>query len=111
MVHNFNNRFTYKQDLSIGLFYFYNNHIISKTKEGVILTFENCSGLLELIHSYYGTIIPFMYTSNRKKSYSFVPTEHFKSSKLFPNFTGYSVVTYDAVNNKVATLEQYFIET
>ncbi|WP_299214019.1 hypothetical protein [uncultured Aquimarina sp.] len=111
MVHNFNKKLIHKHELGIGLFYFYKNHIISEIKEGVILTFENCSDLFELIHSYYGTTIPFVYISNRKNSYSFVPTGHFKSSKLFPNFTGYGVVTYDAINNKVATLEQSFLET
>ncbi|WP_299245569.1 hypothetical protein [uncultured Aquimarina sp.] len=111
MVYNFNKKLIHKHQLTIGLFYFYKNHIISEIKEGVILTFENCSELFELIHSYYGTTIPFVYISNRKNSYSFVPTGHFKSSKLFPNFTGYGVVIYDAINYKVATLEQSFLET
>ncbi|AXT53330.1 hypothetical protein D1818_21795 [Aquimarina sp. BL5] len=111
MVHDFNEKLIHKHQLSIGSFYFYKNHIISEIKEGIILSFENCSDLFERIHSYYGTTIPFVYISNRKNSYSFVPTGHFKSSKLFPNFTGYGVVTYDAINNKVATLEQSFLET
>ncbi|WP_027395519.1 hypothetical protein [Aquimarina latercula] len=110
MIHDFNKKLLHKHELAIGLFYFYKNHIISEVKEGVTLTFENCSELFEIIHSYYGTSTPFVYISNRKNSYSFVPTGHFKSSKLFPNFIGYGVVTYDAINTKVATLEQSFLE-
>ncbi|WP_299437689.1 hypothetical protein [uncultured Aquimarina sp.] len=111
MVHNFNKKLINKHKLAIGLFYFYNNHIVSEIKEGGIVTFENSTDLFKLIHSYYGTTTPFVYISNRKNSYSFVPTGHFKTSKLFPNFMGYGVVAYDAINNKVATLEQSFVET
>ncbi|MFD2565383.1 hypothetical protein [Aquimarina rubra] len=110
MIHDFNKKLINKHDLAVGAFYFYKNHIISEIKEGIILTFENCTDLFELIDSYYGTTIPFVYISNRKNSYSFVPTGHFKSTKLFPNFIGYGVVAYDAINSKVATLEQSFLE-
>ena len=110
MTYNFNRKLINKHELPIGLFYFYKNHIISEIKEGVTLTFENCSDLFKLLHSYYNTTIPFVYISNRKNSFSFVPTGHFKSSKLFPNFIGYGVVTYDTINTKIATLEQSFLD-
>ncbi|SEL82398.1 hypothetical protein SAMN04487910_3367 [Aquimarina amphilecti] len=110
MVHDFNKNLLHKHELAIGSFYFYKNYIISEIKEGITLTFENCTELFEIIHSHFGTTTPFVYISNRKNSYSFVPTGHFKSSKLFPNFIGYGVITYDAINTKVATLEQSFLE-
>ncbi len=110
MVYNFNNKLINKHKLAIGLFYFYKNHIVSEIKEGVIVTHENCFELFQLITNHYGTTTPFVYISNRKNSYSFVPTGHFKTAKLFPNFAGYGVVTYDSINTKVATLEQSFLE-
>ncbi|GAA0726701.1 hypothetical protein GCM10009430_33980 [Aquimarina litoralis] len=110
MTYDFNRKLIHKHELDIGIFYFYKNHIISEIKEGVTLTFENCSALFDLLRSYYGTTIPFVYISNRKNSFSFVPTGHFKSSKLFPNFIGYGVVTYNSINTKIATLEQSFLD-
>lgn len=98
-----------KCDLKIGTIYFYENYVVSEIKEGVVLTYENAIHMLELAKTYYGNTTPFVYISNRKNSYSFDPTAHFKTTALFPNLRGYAVVIYNAMNEQVAKMEQSFM--
>lgn len=104
-----NKQLIQKHELDIGDVYFYENYIITEIKEGVVVNFEKAAELLRLGKEYYGNKIPFVYISNRVHSYSFEPTTHFKSTELFPNLKGYAVVTYNAINNKIAELEQAFL--
>ena len=77
-----------KYDLDIGSFYFYRNFVIGEIKEGIITTHENSKELFKLGKEYYGLTTPFVYISNRVNSYSFDPTGHYKSMKIFPNLKG-----------------------
>ncbi|GAA4277800.1 hypothetical protein [Aquimarina mytili] len=95
--------------LDIGVFYFYQNFVIGEIKEGLNLNFESGKELFNLTKTHYKNIIPFVYISNRVHSYSFIPTGHYKSSKLFPNLKGYAIVVYDNINLKIAELEQTFM--
>ena len=109
MLQNNNKDFIRKHELDIGSFYFYKNFLVSEMNEGASLNYDKATKLFLLAKEYYGNNIPFVYISNRKNSYSFEPTTHFKSAKLFPNLKGYGVVSYDSINNKIASLEQSFL--
>ncbi|AXT53332.1 hypothetical protein D1818_21805 [Aquimarina sp. BL5] len=109
MRQNNANDFIRKHVLDIGSFFFYKNFMVSEMNEGASLNYDKATKLFLLTKEYYGTNIPFVYITNRKNSYSFEPTTHFKSAKLFPNLKGYGVVTYNSINNKIATLEQSFL--
>ncbi|MFD2565384.1 hypothetical protein [Aquimarina rubra] len=98
-----------KHILDIGSFYFYDHFLISEMNEGVTVDYDKATKLLLLIKDYYGNNIPFVYITNRVNSYSFEPTAHFKSAKLFPNLKGYGAIIYDSINNKIASLEQSFL--
>lgn len=99
-----------KYELEIGSFYFYKNFVIGEIKEGIITTHENSEELFLIGKEYYGLTAPFVYISNRVNSYSFDPTGHYKSLKLFPNLRGFGVVAYTMRSEKVANLEQVFID-
>ncbi|SEL82426.1 hypothetical protein SAMN04487910_3368 [Aquimarina amphilecti] len=109
MLPNNSNNFIRTHELDIGSFHFHKNYLISEMSEGASVDYDKATKLFLLAKEYYGTNIPFVYITNRINSYSFEPTTHFKSAKLFPNLKGYGVVTYDAINNKIAALEQSFL--
>ncbi|TPN84725.1 hypothetical protein [Aquimarina algicola] len=110
MGKNTNDTLLQKHELDIGTVYFYNNYVIVEIKKGIVLNFEKAAPLFMLGKQYYGNKTPFVYISNRINSYSFEPTSHFKSAELFPNLKGVAVVTYNAVNENVARLEQAFLD-
>ncbi len=99
-----------KYTLDIGTFYFYDHFLISEVNEGEFLNFDKATKLFLTAKEHYGNNIPFVYITNRINSYSFEPTAHFKSTKLFPNLRGYGIVTYDSINNKIASLERSFLD-
>lgn len=98
-----------KYNLEIGVFYFYENFLVSEVKEGIALTFENSKEMLGLANTHYGKKIPFAYIANRINSYSFNPTAHFKTTAMFPNLKGFGVVIYDNMNKEIAQMEQSFL--
>ncbi|WP_405205686.1 hypothetical protein [Aquimarina sp. LLG6339-5] len=110
MLPDNSNNFIRTHELDIGSFHFYKNYLVSEMKEGASINYDNANKLFLLAKEYYGTSTPFVYITNRINSYSFEPTTHFKSAKLFPNLKGYGVVTYNAINNKIASLEQSFLD-
>ncbi|AXT56102.1 hypothetical protein J8L88_13155 [Aquimarina sp. MMG015] len=110
MLPDNNNNFIRTHELDIGSFHFYKNYLVSEMKEGASINYDKANKLFLLAKEYYGISTPFVYITNRINSYSFEPTTHFKSGKLFPNLKGYGVVTYNAINNKIASLEQSFLD-
>ncbi|NNE76976.1 MAG: hypothetical protein HKN31_07875 [Pricia sp.] len=95
--------------MDVGTFYFYKNFMVAEIKEGIALTIENATEMLQLAKEYFGNKTPFVYITNRIKSYSFNPTDHFKTVAMFPNLKGYATVTYDDINHEIAELEQSFM--
>ncbi len=108
MTENINKSFIKKHEVDIGTFYFYENFVVGKVKKGQDLNFDSGKSLYEYIGIYYKNTIPFVYISDRINSYSFKPTRLYGSEEYFPNLKGYAIVTYDAINTKVAKLEQTF---
>ncbi|WP_394747776.1 STAS/SEC14 domain-containing protein [Spongiimicrobium salis] len=98
-----------EHQLDIGTIRFYKNYMIVEVKEGIAFSFENATELLALSKAYYSNTTPFVYISNRINSYSFNPTSHFKTVPMFPNLKGYAVVTYDAMSQDIAQMEQTFL--
>ncbi len=110
MVKTINKTFIKKYKIDIGSFYFYEQYVVGEVEEGSDLNFESGKELYELIEKHYNNIVPYVYISNRVNSYSFKPTRHYRSARLFPNLKGYAIVTYDEVNTKIAQLEESFSE-
>ncbi|WP_158975250.1 hypothetical protein [Cellulophaga sp. L1A9] len=109
MTSQLNRTLVKKYQLSVGVFYFYENYIISEVKEGIALSFENSQEAIQLVKEHYGKHTPFVFISNRINSYSFNPTTHFKTVPLFPNLKGFAVVVYDSINKEIAEMEQSFV--
>ena len=98
-----------KHDLDVGTFSFYKNYMVSEIKEGMGISYDNAKEMLQLAKTYFGNTTPFVYISNRKNSYSFNPTSHFKTTQMFPNLKGFAAVTYDPINHEIAQMEQSFL--
>ncbi|MFL1896058.1 hypothetical protein ACJRPK_10170 [Aquimarina sp. 2-A2] len=96
-------------NLEVGTFYFYKNFVVSEINEGVVFNFAKAEKLFELCNCYYGKKTPFVYLAHRINSYSFVPTDHFKSTALFPNLKGYGVIVYNLTQERIAALEKSFM--
>lgn len=109
MISKVNKELIAEHLLDIGTLYFYKNFVVTEIKEGMTLSFEKALPMFLLAKKYYGNKTPFVYISNRIYSYSFEPTAHYKSTKLFPNLVGFAVVSYGTISNKVAHLEQAFL--
>lgn len=109
MAAQINRKLLKKHDLGIGEVSFYKNYLVVEAKEGIALSYENATELLELCKAYYNNSTPFVYISNRVNSYSFNPTSHFKTVPLFPNLKGYAVVVYDTMSYDIAQMEQTFL--
>jgi hypothetical protein len=108
MASKINRTLVKKYHLEVGAFYFYENFLVSEVNAGVAFTLENAKEMLELAKMHFGKKIPFVYIANRKNSYSFNPTAHFKTAAMFPNLKGYGVVIYDSMNLEIAQMEQSF---
>ena len=98
-----------KYQLDIGVFTFYENYVVSEIKAGIAIDFENAAEMLRLAKMHFNNTTPFVYISNRKNSYSFNPTAHFKTAQMFPNLKGFAAVVYDVINEDIAVLEQNFL--
>ena len=98
-----------KYSLDIGDFYFDKNYMIAEMKDGVAISYENATEMLQLVKMHYNNLVPFVYISNRKNSYSFNPTAHFKTVPMFPNLKGFATVTYDSINSEIAEMESSFV--
>ena len=109
MASKINKTLIRRHDLEIGSIYFYENFVVVEIKEGIALDFDNATEMLKLAKIYYGNTTPFVYITNRKNSYSFNPTAHFKTAPLFPNLKGYAVVSYDLINRDIAEMEKTFL--
>ncbi|AXT63327.1 STAS/SEC14 domain-containing protein [Aquimarina sp. AD10] len=109
MIDKIDKKLIKKYTLKIGQVYFYENFFVAEINEGITLNFEKSAILFELAQMHYTDKTPFVCISNRKNSYSFEPTSHFKSEKLFPNLKGFAAVIYDDISKEVASLEQAFI--
>ncbi|MBW1295531.1 hypothetical protein GBO31_08460 [Aquimarina litoralis] len=95
----------------VGVFYYYDSFMISEIDEGVKVELDIVLKISdEFTKKYYSFDNPFVYIANRINSYSLQPTVHFEAKKQLPYVKGYAVVTYDAINTKIATLEQSFLE-
>ncbi|ADV49054.1 hypothetical protein I2486_08805 [Cellulophaga sp. E16_2] len=109
MTSHLNRKLIKRYQLSVGVVYIYENYAISEINEGIALSYENAKELLELGKAHYGKHTPFVFISNRKNSYSFNPTSHFKTIPVFPNLKGFAVVVYDSMNKEIAEMEQSFV--
>ncbi|MGY3792920.1 hypothetical protein [Aquimarina sp. 433] len=95
----------------VGVFYYYNNFMVSEIDQGAKIELDIVLKISdEFTKKYYSFDNPFVYIANRIHSYSLQPTVHFEAKKHLPYVKGYAVVTYDAINTKIATLEQSFLE-
>ena len=109
MTSTFDRKLIKRFESDLGSFFFYKNFVVSEVKANAVITYHNSCGIHELIKSHYGDTEPFVYIANRINSYSFNPTDHFRTEKIFPNLLGFASVTYDNINDEIAELEKAFI--
>lgn len=95
-------------ELEIGTFRFYENLVIGEINRGAQITLDKVLPLFALAWEQYRNK-PAVYISDRKNSYSLDPTMHFETSKLVPFVKGYAWVVYNPMTERVARLEQRFL--
>ena len=105
----FEQTFLRTYELEIGTFRFYENIVIGQIREGMQIDLDNSLPLFALAWEQYRNK-PVVYISDRKNSYSLDPTMHYETKKLVPFVAGYAWVVYDDRCEKVARLEERFLD-
>ncbi|WP_299887978.1 hypothetical protein [uncultured Lacinutrix sp.] len=95
-------------NLDIGIFYFFNNIIISEIKEGVHIDLKNSKSFFETTNKFYQDR-PFVYISNRINKFSISPLDFAKFSFELNNVKAYSAIVYNSFFDKMnAEIEKRF---
>jgi len=94
----------------IGKFQFYPNIILGEFAEGVHVTKANALQPILLAEKIYGDARPFVYLSHRLNSYSMDPVGYGEVVGMFPNFTGFAIVSTNKYRRMLANLERLFIK-
>lgn len=105
----FEQTFIRTHELEIGTFRFYENIVIGQIREGMQINLDSSLPLFALAWEQYKNN-PVVYISDRKNSYSLDPTMHYETKKLVPFVAGYAWVVYDDRSEKVAHLEERFLD-
>ncbi len=84
----------------------YDNYIVAVMKEGVKLTPEYNSVLVEITENYFSDK-PFVYITHRVNSYSVDPKIYFETAKI-KNLKGFAVVSSNYKAKVNAQIEQMF---
>ncbi|MBQ0788436.1 MAG: hypothetical protein KBT69_13125 [Oceanihabitans sp.] len=97
-----------KKTLDFGTFYLSNKFVVSEMNDGIHLSWNKISEIIEMVQAHYGDDCRVGYISNRINSYSFEPNHW---SLFFENydFVIASVsVYYSELSYNNATLEKLF---
>lgn len=96
--------------LDIGKFTFYPNIIVCEIKEGIHVDFENSAYPIQIAQMILGSEKPAVYISHRTNSYSWNPVNYREVIELFPNFSGFAIVSENKRRRMIAHLERLFIK-
>jgi len=97
--------------LSTGLFYFFEDFIISEIKEGVHFNWETAQEVIELALNHYGRDAKISYISNRVHSYSVEPQDWLKFFKSRHTLRAFAVVTYSKSGFINVLMEKLFFKS
>lgn len=98
-----------KHELPFGVFYFFDNFIISEIKEGVLFEWEKAEEIINLGIQFYGNDTNHLnYISNRINDYSIKPQDWLKFLNMGKRFRQFAVVTYRAKSIPNLIIERFF---
>ncbi len=89
---------------------FYPNIIVGEFVEGAHVTKQNAIEPIMIAKQIYGDLEPIVYISHRRFSYSMDPVGYGEVVKMFPNFTGFAIVSQKKYMRMLAALEKLFIK-
>jgi hypothetical protein len=92
----------------IGVAYFFNDYIYCEMNEGVLVSFEAIADLIAGAKKYYGSK-DFGYISNRKNSYSVVPTDYEKL-KTISNLKAIAIICENKIGAQNTKIEKMFFQ-
>ena len=96
-------------ELAYGVFYFFDNFIISEIKEGVLFDWEKALEILNLGIEFYGNETNHLnYISNRINDYSIKPQDWLKFLNMGKRFKLFAVVTYRSKSIPNLIIERFF---
>lgn len=102
--------FIVEHELKIGKFSFFENILVGEFYEGVHVTKSNAIEPILIAQQIYGEYKPIIYISHRRHSYSMDPVGYKEVIDMFPNFTGFAIVSKNKYRRKLATLEKLFVK-
>lgn len=96
--------------LDIGRFLFYPTIMVGEFAEGVHVTKNNASKLIELTESFYRDTKQFVYISHRRHSYSMDTLAYGEVLKRFPHVKGIAIVSHNKYRRMLVSLEKLFLK-
>lgn len=97
--------------LSCGIFYFFEDFIISEINEGVHFDWETAQDIIELALDHYGSGSKISYISNRVHSYSIEAQDWLKFFKSRHTLRSFAVVTYSKSGLINVMMEKIFFKS
>lgn len=97
--------------LDCGIFYFFDNFIISEIKEGLLFDWEMAQEIIFLADTHYGVDHKIAYISNRIHSYSLVPQDWLKFFKVRNSISAFAVVSYSKQERSNILIERIFFKS
>ncbi len=97
--------------LDCGIFYFFENLIISEIKEGILFNWEVAKDVIEIAESHYGKGTKVAYISNRVHNYSLVPQDWLKYFKARDSISAFGVVSYSRQERSNILIEKLFFKS
>ncbi|MFC4636124.1 hypothetical protein ACFO3O_19615 [Dokdonia ponticola] len=97
--------------LSTGVFYFFEEFIVSEINEGVHFNWETAQEVIELALNHYGRDAKISYISNRVYSYSIEAQDWLKFFKSRHNLRTFAVVTYSKSGLINVMMEKIFFKS
>ena len=97
--------------LQTGIFYFFENYIVSEINEGIHFTWQEAKELIGLAYQHYGNDKKISYISNRINTYSVKPQDWIRFFTEDHNLEHYAIVTYSKSSFMTAALEKLFFKS
>ena len=97
--------------LESGVFYFFDDFIVSEIKEGLLFDWEMAQELIKLAENHYGVNNKVAYISNRVHSYSLVPQDWLKFFKARNSISAFAVVSYNRKEQSDILIERLFFKS
>jgi hypothetical protein len=97
--------------LSTGIFYFFDDFIVSEMNEGVHFNWEAAQDIIELALNHYGSGSKISYISNRVNSYSIEAQDWLKFFKSRHSLRAFAVVTYSKSGLINVMMEKIFFKS